>query len=146
MRPLADLIADFRAAARSVPADTLATLVELGEAVEHQAKDMIGTHQPIWAPLQPETVDKKRRKGWGRDGDPSSPLYATGEFQRSVKSEITGPFSVLIYSDDPAAQYHEYGTAHQPPRPVFLPAAKVVLRRFWVGNQISKLYLRQLRK
>ena len=52
---------------------------------------------------------------------------------------------VRISSDSKSAEYTEFGTQHMPPRPVFKPAAMIVLKKFLGGNMISKFYLKSLR-
>ena len=145
MRKLEDLLADLNQSAMEIPLANKAALTFVGQAIENQVKDMIGTKQSFWADLKPSTIDRKRRAGWGRGGDPASPLWATGEYQRSVEWRLTGSNAVRISSDLDFVQYLEYGSSRMPPRPVFLPATKIVLRNFLGTNRLNQFYFRELR-
>ena len=70
-----------------------------------------------WPPLAPSTIAQRRRDGYG-----TAPLVRTGNYLKNSANlrgqrirrnvlEITSP----VYY----AQYHEFGTRHIPPRPVF---------------------------
>lgn len=145
MRKLSDLISDIRSEIREIPLTNKVVLNLLGEAVQEQVQSMIGTKQIFWQDLKPSTIDRKSRSGGGKGGDPSTPLYDTGEFQRSIEYKVMNKNTVRISSDSKSAEYTEYGTAQMPPRPVFKPAAMIVLEKFLGGNQISKFYLTSLR-
>lgn len=124
---------------------TAAALSVIGFEVKEQVQDMIGTKQIFWKDLMPDTIDRKRRSGGGKGGDPSSPLWDTGDFQKSVEYQLVGKKKVQIFSEADSARYTEYGTANMPPRPVFKPAARIVLKRFLQANRLQKFYLRGLR-
>jgi phage gpG-like protein len=96
-------------------------LTEIGAETAELIREMIGREQPQWLPLADSTVEQKAKKGWGRDGDPSSPLYATGEMAESVTYHVHSDTFAQIGTDDPIAVFHEYGTSHIPPRPMFNP-------------------------
>lgn len=144
MRTLSDLIADIKIEIQQTPVHNQSVLAVLGFEIAEKAKSMIGTHQIFWKDLKPSTIDQKSKKGQGKGGDPSSPLYATGDFERSVEYRVLKN-KVRIFSKDPTAVFHEYGTAKQPPRPVFKPAAMLVLKEFMTKNMMSGFYLKKLR-
>jgi hypothetical protein len=105
---------------------------------------MIGTKQLFWADLQQSTIERKKRSNWGKGGDPSSPLWATGEYHDSIQFRISGHNKVRIFSELDFVQYLEVGTAKMSPRPVFKPAAKLVLKDFYNQNKLTNFYLRSL--
>lgn len=97
-----------------------------GKIAKKTAFDMIGHDQPgLWDKLKDSTIRIKRNNNWGLRGNPASPLYATGEFRKSIWFR-TDPAasSVTIGSDVPYVVFTEYGTARMPARPVFRPAAE----------------------
>jgi hypothetical protein len=145
MRRLSDLISDIKKEIRQVPIENAAVLTVLGFEVQEKVKSMIGTHQVFWKDLADSTVDQKRRKGWGKGGDPSSPLYATGKYEESVQYRMVGKNRVQIFSDDEHAEYLEFGTSKMPPRSVFLPSAKLVLKDWMNNNKLPAFYLKNLR-
>lgn len=89
-----------------------AAVVKGCKIVQRAAKGMLGTPQPFWAPLKPETIAQKAR------GD--TPLLETGELKRSI--EMTAPIregnTVYGYvgSNSMIAVYQELGTSRIPPR------------------------------
>ena len=145
MRKLSDLITDIENEIKNIPVINAAVLNVIGFEVQQKVQEMIGTRQIFWKDLADSTVATKRRKGWGKAGDPGSPLYATGDFERSVEYKVVGKNKVRIFSDAESAQYTELGTSKMPPRPVFKPAAKLVLKSFLTKNTIQAFYLRSLR-
>jgi len=145
MRKLSDLIRDLKQEQRRIPMQNAAALTVLGFEIQEKVVEMIGTKQSFWADLKPATIEWKTRKHLGKDNDPSSPLYGTGDFARSIEYKLIGKNKVRIFSDDPTAQYHEFGTSTQPPRPVFLLAAKLVLRDFLGKGKLQNFYLKSLR-
>jgi len=145
MRSLSDLITDIKTEIRTTPLSTAAALTVLGAEITEKVENLIGTHQLFWKDLASSTVDTKRKKGWGKYGDPSSPLYATGEFEKSVSYRLVGKNAVMIFSEAESAQYTEYGTSKMPPRPVFKPAAMIVLRQWIAKSRLQGFYLRSLR-
>lgn len=146
MRKLSDLIKDLKNEQRKLPMQTTAALTVLGFEIQEKAQDMIGRHQLFWKDLTESTIDQKKRKGWGRFDDPTSPLYATGKYHDSVQYRLVGRNKVQIFSDDPVAEFMEYGTSRGvPPRPVFLPAAKLVLKE-WLGkSKLQGFFLKSLK-
>lgn len=148
MRSLSDLIIDIKTEIRKVPMQNTAVLTILGAEIAEQVENMIGTRQLFWKDLAQSTIEKKEQKHWGRNGDAGSPLYATGDFQRSIQYKLVSKNAVMIFSNDPTAEYHEYGTVGvhgQPPRPVFKPAALIVLRQWYAKRRLEGFYLRSLR-
>lgn len=145
MRTLSDLITDIKEEIRQVPMQNAAVLTILGAEITEKVENMIGTHQAFWKDLASSTVDTKRRKGQGKFGDPSSPLYATGEFEKSVQYKLIGKNRVMIFSEADSAQYTELGTSKMPPRPVFKPAALIVLREWYAKKRLQGFYLKSLR-
>lgn len=87
--------------------------------VQRAAKGMLGTPQPFWAPLKPETIAHKAK------GD--TPLLETGERKRSI--EMTAPIregnTVYGYvgSNSMVAVYQELGTSRIPLRSLLASAA-----------------------
>jgi len=145
MRKLSELITDIETEIKNIPVINAAVLNVIGFEVQQKVQEMIGTRQIFWKDLADSTIATKRRKGWGKAGDPGSPLYATGDFERSVEYKVVGKNKVRIFSDAESAQYTELGTTKMPPRPVFKPAAQLVLKSFLTTNTIQAFYLRSLR-
>src|SRR6185437_13332492 len=135
MRKLEDLLADLQREAAMIPTNNQSALMLAGQMIENKVKDMIGTKQIFWQDLSQSTIDRKRRKGWGRGGDPASPLWETGEYDRSIEYKLVGNNTVRVTSDLDYVQYLEEGTSKMPPRPVFKPAAKIVLKNFLGTNR-----------
>lgn len=145
MRKLSDLISDIKRERNSIPMQNAAALTVMGFEVQQQVKEMIGTKQIFWKDLAPDTIERKRRSGGGKNGDPASVLWDDGTFHDSIEYTLVGKKKVQIFSEADSAIYTEYGTAHMPPRPVFKPAALIVLKRFLQGNRLQKFYLHSLR-
>jgi hypothetical protein len=145
MRKLSDLASDIRNEIREIPVTNKLVLNMLGMEVQQQVQSMIGTKQIFWQDLKQSTIDRKSRSGGGKGGDPSTPLYDTGEFQRSIEYKVMNKNMVRISSDSKSAEYTEFGTRFSPPRPVFKPAAMIILKKFLGNNMISKFYLQSLR-
>lgn len=72
---------------------------------------------PAWAQLAESTERDKEAHGYPLD----SPLLRTGEFRDGIKGEAQG-LKGIVGSDADFAYWHEMGTEHMPPRPVFGPA------------------------
>ena len=90
-------------------------LKEAGKVIQTEAKRVLGTYDYGWPPLQPETIERKRT------GD--SPLLETGELRDSIEYEVVGKL-LYIGSNNPKAEWHEYGTSRGiPPRPFLSGAA-----------------------
>ena len=94
-----------------------------GNLLVEEAKDLIGTEDPSWAPLAKATVAEKRALGYVNQVSPTGPpLLRTGSLRASIVSESEvaglGRGTVVIKSDDPVAYRQEFGTDHGiPPRP-----------------------------
>lgn len=145
MRKLSDLITDIENEIKNIPVINAAVLNVIGFEVQQKVQEMIGTRQIFWKDLADSTVATKRRKGWGKAGDPGSPLYATGDFEKSIEYKVVGKNKVRIFSDAESAQYTELGTSKMPPRRVFQPSAKLVLRKMLSTDVIQHFYLKSLR-
>lgn len=112
------------------------SLKEISIDVQTECVKRIGHYQstagqfPAWARLAQATIDSKRRKGQGLNGNPDTPLYATGSFQSDISYRVDK--NRLVADIGTTKQYivfTELGTAKQPPRPVFGPSALEVLPR-----------------
>jgi hypothetical protein len=99
----------------------------IGCAVEEAIKNDIGHYQPgigqfpAWVSLSQATLDYKAKMGWGKGGNPDTPLWATGAFHDDVSHAIRG-LTVTVGTNKDYIKYTELGTSRQPPRPVFGPA------------------------
>jgi hypothetical protein len=142
MHTLSELIQTIRKEQTTVPANNLAFKTFLGQSIITTARFMIATSSGNWMPLTPATIDYKAYKKYGFQGDPQTPLYASGDFYRDMRYEIQGP-AVSIGTNMPYMKYVEMGTAKMPPRPIFLPAFLKALPA--IHTLIPKLYLRSLR-
>lgn len=100
----------------------LATKVYYGEV-----RKLFGDRYKLKA-LAPDTIAGRIRKARLRRGNimgQTAPLVDTGKLRSSVKWAVDGLHGV-VGSDSPLMAYHELGTAHIPPRPVFRIALGVV--------------------
>lgn len=102
-------------------------LESAGQIIEAEAKRVIGTYDYGWEPLAESTI---ARKG-GRD----TPLLETGEMRDSISHKVENNI-LYVGSDNPKANWHEYGTSRIPPRP-FLSGAALHMRAE-VQAQIGK--------
>jgi HK97 gp10 family phage protein len=105
-------------------------LTEVAILYQTEAKRVLGTYDYGWAPLKEATVARKTT------GD--SPLLETGALRDSIEYSVTD-HKASIGSDDPKAEWHEFGTSRIPPRP-FIGGAyhakeaevkALLLKRFW---------------
>lgn len=129
------------------------SLKGLAQAVQKQASDSVGRYQqayspyPAWAPLKPSTIARKLRgkngRSWGLNGNPDSPLYRTGKFQKSIFYRVNHQnLTATIGTTKEYIIRTELGTANMPPRPVFGPAAlRIVPAYLWAiqANLVSGL-------
>lgn len=89
------------------------------ELLEDAAKGMIGHYQdqhgPMqdWAPLSPATEEAKAAHGYPTD----APLLASGAMRESITHEVED-WEATMGATDPKMEFHEFGTAKIPPRPV----------------------------
>jgi phage gpG-like protein len=102
--------------------------------VRDTAVKKFGTYQsavgefPAWEPLQPETVARKTAAGSAGD-DPLIGHYSgkgknsvwPAPLRMTISMKVEG-WVAAVGSDDPLAEYHEYGTVHIPPRPFLRPS------------------------
>lgn len=92
------------------------------EMVQREAKSIIGQEEvsqagpfQAWAPLAPSTVEEKTALGYTGRISATDPLYRTGELRASITHKVEG-HTAVVGSDDPVAEYQEFGTARIPPR------------------------------
>lgn len=101
----------------------------VGDAIATDARDSLGTYQSgigefsSWAKLAPSTIAEKARRGWGKGGNPDTPLYATGQLAASISYAVLNARRVEIGSNDEKLLWLDLGTKNMPPRPVLGPAA-----------------------
>ena len=96
-------------------------LKSAGRLLVETAKDLIGTEDPSWPPLADATVEEKERLGYVSQVSETDPLLRTGSLRASIvtQSQVTtlGRGAVEIGSNDPVAEWQEFGTRTIPPRP-----------------------------
>ena len=104
-------------------------LTVIGAAVKHECEKEIGEYQgaiggyPATAPLSPDTIDRKTKKGLGKGGDADSPLWETGKYHDSIETaQDLIALEVEIGTRVDYVKYQELGTSHIPPRPIFGPS------------------------
>jgi HK97 gp10 family phage protein len=120
---LGDLALHFAQLQVSALAELQKGLKKAATVVQNEAKASIGEYQdavgpfPAWEPLSDATEREKAAKGYPVD----APLLRTGEMRDSIVKEVSG-LEAVIGSLDDKMLYHEFGTAHIPPRPVLGPA------------------------
>lgn len=138
---LADLVKDLAADIRDIDSSNRIVMTLIGSETVEQARQLIGHSQNMWAPLADSTIQIKTKLGLGLNGDPSSPLYSSGEFYDDISFELM-PRGVMIGTNKDYIKYTEYGTSKMPPRPVF----PMALYKTWleVSNQIPFFYLHRL--
>ncbi len=113
---IADFLAFLRTRPAAVEAAQLKGLEAAGELFERTAKDMIGEEIAQWPPLAPSTVEEKQLLGYTGRVSATDPLYRTGELRASIGHHVDGK-RVVLGSDDPVAEFHEFGTSRMPARP-----------------------------
>ena len=109
-----------RLAAGGYKAHLEAVLDLIGREVKAECEREIGTYMgaigqyPATAPLEQSTIDRK-----GND----DPLFRTGIYHDSIETYVDRrDLSVEIGTNVDYVVYHELGTSHNPPRPIFGPA------------------------
>lgn len=130
MKPLGDLGKLFLAeAAGAYRTQLIPVLQQMGRMAVEEIKNEIGNYQsaigpyPATAQLSPVTLDIKTRQGLGLNGNPDTPLWATGDFWADVSFQVDpGSLSVEIGTNKFYIVYTELGTGTMPPRPIFGPA------------------------
>lgn len=85
-----------------------------------EARRVIGEGYDDWAPLAPETVAEKVRKGYFAP----APLLKTGEMRASIEYTLTSDHTAEVGSNDQVAVWQELGTSKIPPRSFLAGAAK----------------------
>jgi phage gpG-like protein len=111
------------------------------EAAAKLAKSFIGQEMPGWDPLKSSTIAEKERGGYATP----APLKRTGELAESIKGEAestTNGVRGMVYSEDPTALWHEFGTSRLPARPFLGPA--LVLSETAIGVALGALAIRTL--
>lgn len=109
-----------RAAVRVVPDLEQTIELTLHRALEicHEVIGHEGAAPPDWPPFAESTESDPRRFG---------PLERTGELRASLRVEVRGLIGALV-SSSPHMIYSEFGTAHEPPRPLLTWAVRKAMR------------------
>lgn len=113
-----------------------ANLNILGAAVAEDARQSIGTYQQAigpytaWTQLAASTLYNKAKSGLGKNGNPDTPLYATGAMAASIEYKVPNAQQAHVGSDDETLIWMEEGTTKMPPRPVLGPAALRTVPKF----------------
>ena len=111
---LLDAATQFVAAADGIEIAEQHEIIETAcEMLEGKAKGLIGYPHSFWPPLAEETLRRK-------DGV-NTPLLETGELRDSIEHN-SDQFEGYVGSNNPKAEWHEFGTRRIPPRS-FLGAA-----------------------
>ena len=113
MFTLLGMAAKFAQVAVDVEAAGQFAVEEAAEMVKAAAKDLIGSNYPGWAPLAESTLAHKTA---------DTPLLETGALKNSIEKTI-GWHKAWVGTNDPKAEYHEFGTSRIPPRPFISIAA-----------------------
>lgn len=91
-----------------------------GDMAKRIARDMLGTYQPDWPALSPETL-----KQWPSD----TPLLRWGNLRNSIDYSVDeSALTVTLGTDDPMGMAHEIGSSTEPPRPYLSPAVAQAAR------------------
>ena len=115
-------IAHLAAARGRLPAAEADGVKRGAELIQHEAKDLIGTEYAGWAALAPSTIAEKERLGYTGKVSATDPLLRTGEMRATIQVSAEGRHAA-IGTNDPVAEYQEFGTARIPARPFMGPAA-----------------------
>jgi HK97 gp10 family phage protein len=99
--------ADMKLTTEQIVAQACAMIAE-------EARKVLGTYDLGWVSLRPETIAHKMR------GD--SPLLETGKLRGSIQWNASGNEG-YVGTNDPVAQYHEFGTSKMPARPFLMGSA-----------------------
>lgn len=139
MRALANHLETIRT--RQLPRMYREILDDVGEQTKKQAQDrIIGRISPLpqtgpfnaWEPLADATIESKSQQNLGKNGNPASMLYATGELHDSIEYHVSpARKEVQIGTDVAHAAPLEYGSSHMPPRPFMGPALFIVAERVY---------------
>ncbi len=117
---LLDFVAKLATIEKDMQAAAEQTVVRGSKLIAKKAKAQMGHEQPYWPALKPETIARKRRG--------NTPLLETGELRDSIEwtvpiRENATTVSGYVGSNNPKAEWHEFGTSRVPPRPFLGPAA-----------------------
>jgi HK97 gp10 family phage protein len=107
MPDLADAIAHFGRIGLLLEASHAKMLKEAAETLRDSAKDAIGTHKFGWEPLAEATLARKQA---------DTPLLDSGELRDSIECNSDERVA-YVGSDNPKAEWHEFGTPKIPARP-----------------------------
>lgn len=110
-------------------------LEKAGELCVEHAKAAIGTYEYGWPPLAESTMKHKSA---------DTPLLESGAFRESIGYTISAPNVCDVGTNDPKAEWFEFGTSKMPPRSVIAETgrrceAEVVAI---VGGSIGKLLVK----
>jgi hypothetical protein len=151
MNTLKDLQRALQEEVTAAKVARLTMLTAIGAGTQLMAQKMIGHYQADWQPspfgpmgqLSPETLRIKRSLNQGMDGNPDTPLYATGKYKASIEYIVTSVSTVEIGSNDEKAKWLEYGTAKMVPRPIFKKALMLTLPV--LNKLIPEIYFRNFK-
>jgi len=119
---------------RQLPSAFVEILEKTGQNAHHQAQDIIiGRVNPLpatgpfpqWAPLKDATIAAKSRNGLGKNGNPKSMLYATGNLHDHIAFHVDRTQKTMTLGTNVEyAAMHEYGDPihNIPARPFLAPA------------------------
>jgi phage gpG-like protein len=115
---IAQFIFELQRMAQREPLMREQALKRAAETVRDEARALVGTEDPSWAPLADATVAEKSRLGYVGQITATDPLLRTGRLRDSIEIRAVSPDRAVIASDDPILAFQEFGTARIPPRPV----------------------------
>lgn len=110
------------AARSALPAAETRGLRRGAELIAREAKDLIGTEYAGWVALADSTIAEKQRLGYAGHVSATDPLLRTGELRASIQVSAHG-YEANVGTNDPVAEYQEFGTGRIPARPFMAPAA-----------------------
>jgi len=106
------------------------SLLDQGARIlQTEAKRVLGTYDYGWPALKPSTIAGKST------GD--SPLLEKGDLRDSIERDVQNDVA-YVGSNDPKAEWHEFGTSRIPPRPFLGGAANA--KQEEIGELIGKQY------
>ena len=110
--PLGGLIERLQAAAAAVGAVPEEAAALTAPLLKLNVQDIMGTSALL--DLAPSTQAERVRLGY----TPNDPLVRRGDLRDSIESAAVGPVAVAG-TNNPIAEYQEFGTSTIPPRPAF---------------------------
>ena len=114
---LAEAAAKFAAAEAAVEKAECAAIEAACRMVQERSKLLIGVPKPEWPPLAPSTLRAK--------GGINTPLLETGKLRSSIEFTVIDSRHGEVGTNDPVAEFHEFGTSRGlPPRPFLSLAAQ----------------------